>query len=634
MVVALCGKGHNTLGVYGMSAHAEIHELRQTLADEARGGVLRRRRAARRLAQLATGADGQTFSRGPDAARAVVEGLVAGLEGVHWGASTICRRALAQLTEPHLIEAVCDVLLKRDFPRLQALAVHSRYAPRDPVRRAAYLFILGRLQFYEAHDPDGSLIEQYYLGAPPLLRERLVQLAQNRGDQGWPHWLRQLGQQRGWATLREVELRAALDVLCRAQQWSEVWAIVLGGRLLWSWRGARALLQKGWQPQGIRATACWQEVVAAVQAVPDPASVSALVARQVMELREPQGGVKALALSPDSRILISGSPDGTIRLWELPEGKVRTELRGHQGRVRALAVSTDGRILASGSEDKTVRLWRLPRGEIRAALHGHQGWVKALALSPDGRLLASSGDLAGPIRLWELPEGKVRMELHGNHRSVEALVVSADGQLLVSGCRSGLQLWGLPRGEARAEWYGFWGGVEALALSPNGQLLISGGRDGTIRLWRLPRVEAQAVLRGHKGWIGALALSADGQLLVSGGRDGTIRLWVLPRGEALAVLPGHKGWVEALTMSPGGELLASSSNDGTIRLWELWNMPQMLQLPLGHRGQTEYERTRQFAVEQSLSPAQRAVARYVTAILRYRREEGGDRRSARSRGKA
>jgi WD40 repeat protein len=67
--------------------------------------------------------------------------------------------------------------------------------------------------------------------------------------------------------------------------------------------------------------------------------------------------VRALAVTPDSKVLISASDDATIRFWDLSNGRCFRTLKAHTGGIRGITLSPDGMKLASASWDRTVKLW-------------------------------------------------------------------------------------------------------------------------------------------------------------------------------------------------------------------------------------------------------------------------------------
>jgi WD40 repeat protein len=106
-----------------------------------------------------------------------------------------------------------------------------------------------------------------------------------------------------------------------------------------------------------------------------------------------KGWVNAVALSPDGRRLASGSEDGEVRIWEVVSRSAEGEpqvvkrplhtLTGHTGRVNSLIFNADGKLVVSGSSDGSMKVWDVAAGRELASLFSldQQDW---LVLTPDG----------------------------------------------------------------------------------------------------------------------------------------------------------------------------------------------------------------------------------------------------------
>ena len=65
-----------------------------------------------------------------------------------------------------------------------------------------------------------------------------------------------------------------------------------------------------------------------------------------------------LIFSPDSKRLISGGKDGTVKLWDVESGQEIFSYKGHPGDVTSLTIGADGRNLITTANDGSVRYWR------------------------------------------------------------------------------------------------------------------------------------------------------------------------------------------------------------------------------------------------------------------------------------
>ncbi len=303
--------------------------------------------------------------------------------------------------------------------------------------------------------------------------------------------------------------------------------------------------------------------------------------------------VWSAVFSPRGHLLASGSYDGTVRLWSVPDPAHAVPLGPplviHSSAVTSVAFSRDGHILAASGADELVRLWDVTDpahpAPLGAPLNTHTNLVRSVVFSPDGRTLATSGK-DGTLRLWDLNDpahpAQLGPVLKTHAGIVHSLAFSPDGRTLASsGANGTVQQWDVTHLDHATELgkplTGHTGAVWSVAFSPDGHILASSGEDGTVRLWDLTHpghvTKLGPPLTGHTGIVYSVAFSPDGHTLASSGDDGTVRLWDLTHPDHATELGSplvtHDSSVFAVSFSPDGHTLAAGEADSTVRLWNL-----------------------------------------------------------------
>lgn len=279
-------------------------------------------------------------------------------------------------------------------------------------------------------------------------------------------------------------------------------------------------------------------------------------------------GITSVAFSPDGALLVAGTEQGIIKIWELSTGNEIRTLTGLSDFVHSIAISPDGKLITSASND-VIQLYELSTGQEVRTLSGHSAIIQGVAFSPDGQILASGGN-DQTIRLWNPNTGETIRTLSRTNL-IDAVKFSPNGQILASSDRSNkITLWNPNTGEEIRTLSGHSRKIFAVSFSPDGQILASGSGDKTIKIWQIETGTLLHTLTGHSGWFAAVnsvAFSPDGQLLASSSDDKTIKLWNPVTGAVITTLSGHTKGVSSVTFSPDGQTLASGSLDKTIKMW-------------------------------------------------------------------
>jgi len=283
------------------------------------------------------------------------------------------------------------------------------------------------------------------------------------------------------------------------------------------------------------------------------------------------GGVYTVCCSHDGRYAASGSDEGTIIIWEIPDGQQFKLLPGHTGRVSSIAFTPDDHHLLSGSFDKTVRLWDIAAGK-EAKRWEHTAGICAVGVSPDGQLAMAGFDKTA--RLWEISSGKTRTQYQGHAGKVTAVGFSPDGGRALSGDAGGMmRIWDIASGKTLRAWNGHSGGVNSLTFSPDGRYVLSGGEDKTLRLWDAAEGKERMKFAGHAAAVNGVcfvAESGEATHALSASSDFSLRFWSLASGQQVRKFDGHQGGVASVCFTSRGHYALSGSLDKSVRLWRTY----------------------------------------------------------------
>jgi WD40 repeat protein/serine/threonine protein kinase len=231
-------------------------------------------------------------------------------------------------------------------------------------------------------------------------------------------------------------------------------------------------------------------------------------------LRTPNDHLYGVTFSPDGQYLLVDDVGGknakeggsnVVTVWDARGDQAEPKVIGIVGRhgepVWCLKFSPDSKLLASGSNDGTVKLWRWDSShpeQPQELLHNfpvrNYGFGDLLAFTPNSQRLVTVGE-EHAVKIWDVKSGELVHRLHGHSGDVIAVAVSPDGRWLASaGEDTTIMLWGAvnlskgsPAPERRHTLRGHTSMVMSLAFSPDGQRLVSGSRDGAVKVWDMTR---------------------------------------------------------------------------------------------------------------------------------------------------
>ncbi len=311
--------------------------------------------------------------------------------------------------------------------------------------------------------------------------------------------------------------------------------------------------------------------------------------------------VNSLAYSPDGSRLASASKDGTVRVWDVGNGREVAVYREHLGakvveedtnakpkveavnalRAPGVCFSADGKRVASAGSTE-IHIWEADTAKPIKVLKGHTKEVLCVAFAPKSADLLLSGGADKKYMMWDVTKDKPTHTSEDQDGRIEAVAFSADERFVGVGDSNGKVLvyatnkWDkLIFGSSVIEkkglkTLGFTRDVTGLVVGGEGsQLKVVGGPGGP----ESGLGNTLATLSAHSGAVVGHGTTPDGKLLASIAEDRTVVVWEVPAGRQIRAYQtessAKKG--SCLAVRPDGRQIAAGFESGQIRLFPLSN---------------------------------------------------------------
>lgn len=299
-------------------------------------------------------------------------------------------------------------------------------------------------------------------------------------------------------------------------------------------------------------------------------------------------------------LLFTAAAEGIVGVWNSVTGELLGTLEGNEGTVNGMAATSDSKFMITGSGDATLRTWSLQTGEN---LQKYElGYVNSVAISPDNEYVACAISpimgFEGSVQIYKLnkvtgeisenpittlkydPENKENLGFYGklgfSYENKYLFVSTNDGSLLR------FKLDELLKGEHKIDDY-----VKVhkevimdLQFSPDLTYVITASRD---RFSKIIDVETMDLIKTYENMYPlntACITPIKDFILMGGGQDaksvtttdskhGGFEIKLLHKifNNEISEFKGHFGPVVSVAVNPQGTSFTSGGQDGTVRVW-------------------------------------------------------------------
>jgi WD40 repeat protein len=276
----------------------------------------------------------------------------------------------------------------------------------------------------------------------------------------------------------------------------------------------------------------------------------------------------SVTLSPDGTRILASSADAAARMWDVASGRELVAFKGHASFVNAVAFDHDGKRIATVSRDKTVRIWDADSGQELLVLTGHNTEsAGGVSFSSSGNRLLTIDPEEGVARVWDTENGKQIVAIKSRRDLLRQGMLDADGRRgLLTELGGNPRIFDVDTGQEFAVLNGPTQNVRHAVFDRAGKRVLTSAED--IRIWDSATGQELAVLKAPAGaFPREAAFDRAERRVVAHYSDGFTRIWDVATGKVTAQIKTDAETGVAPALSADGKRLFTASDNTTARLW-------------------------------------------------------------------
>jgi WD40 repeat protein len=332
------------------------------------------------------------------------------------------------------------------------------------------------------------------------------------------------------------------------------------------------------------ALACWKDTIVVGLGSGDIITLDGNTGSQVAVFSGHTHWVRSVTFSSDGTLLVSGSDDETLKLWDIQTGGVIKTFHGHTHYVYSVSISFNHTTIASGSADNTICLWDIKAGECCHVINQEQS-VVYVSFSPTNsqHLISISG---GVVHQWDIDGHQIEPTFQGSRA-----VFSLDGTHLALCEEKVTTVQNFNSGEIVARFptdeY-----TRCCCFSPNGRL-VAVAANATAYVWDITGSDPHLIetFTGHTDDITSLTFSSSSSL-ISASHDKSVKFWQIGTSSIDLVASDPESTqpasasVESVSLQAENGIAISIDLDGVVKIWDISTglCKESLQTPAKGRG--------------------------------------------------